>query len=326
MTLVINSDDLAPVDMVDAIHHVVCDSVVKVEIDFEPGRPVDQIQFAATLTNYAQMVSLSIQHSPATTTRTPRLAREDIEPTVIVQLQKSGASSIVQNERIVSLEPGDFAIFDTSAPYTLHSQEHTDQLYFRIPRAALVLPETSIQKLTATSLGKHSIGRFVASYLGQLATSTELQASEQAALVAEPTINLLRAALSTQLADLKNSRPALEATLELRVIDYMTRHLAEPDLTVTRLAAAHHISVRYLYVVLARAGIAPGEWIRTRRLDACRHELTMPGAAHQTISAIAAKWGFPDGSQFGRMFKSAYGLSPSEWRDLSRPTGHSHGH
>jgi AraC-like DNA-binding protein len=39
---------------------------------------------------------------------------------------------------------------------------------------------------------------------------------------------------------------------------------------------------------------------------------------HDPISAIARRWGFTDASSFARMFRTTYGVSPSEWRELAR--------
>lgn len=39
-----------------------------------------------------------------------------------------------------------------------------------------------------------------------------------------------------------------------------------------------------------------------------------PLLADQSVSAIGARWGFPDAAHFSRTFKSAFGFSPSECR------------
>ena len=93
-------------------------------------------------------------------------------------------------------------------------------------------------------------------------------------------------------------------------------HLHEPGLNAAQIAAAHHISVRHLYNVLAHSDISLGDWIRTQRLEACRDELRRDSSRHLTIAAIAHRWGFRDTSSFGRVFRSAYGLTPSQWRSF----------
>jgi AraC-like DNA-binding protein len=104
-------------------------------------------------------------------------------------------------------------------------------------------------------------------------------------------------------------------SLEMRILEYARQHLAEPDLTAERIAAATHVSVRYLYKVLARNEIGLADWIRSRRLEACRNALaTEPRSI--TISAIARRNGFYNVSSFSRTFHRAFGMTPSEWRGL----------
>lgn len=35
----------------------------------------------------------------------------------------------------------------------------------------------------------------------------------------------------------------------------------------------------------------------------------------RTIAAVANRWGFMSATHFSRVFRAAYGMSPSEWRD-----------
>ena len=55
-------------------------------------------------------------------------------------------------------------------------------------------------------------------------------------------------------------------------------------------------------------------WIRTRRLEQCRRDLHDPAFADRPVSAVAAQWGFVDAAHFSRVFKAAFGVSPSEFR------------
>jgi AraC-like DNA-binding protein len=80
----------------------------------------------------------------------------------------------------------------------------------------------------------------------------------------------------------------------------------------------HHISVRYLYKVLSREGVGLGDWIRTERLARCRDDLARSALRDHSIAAIGARWGFADATHFARVFRTAYAISPSDWRRLQQ--------
>jgi AraC-like DNA-binding protein len=43
--------------------------------------------------------------------------------------------------------------------------------------------------------------------------------------------------------------------------------------------------------------------------------------AHRSLSEIAYGWGFSDMTHFGRSFRKAYGMLPSEYRKLASQAG-----
>jgi AraC family ethanolamine operon transcriptional activator len=60
-----------------------------------------------------------------------------------------------------------------------------------------------------------------------------------------------------------------------------------------------------------RFGCGPIHWIRTRRLDSARTRLLSPEPT-DTVSLIAARFGYPHLSQFSRDFQKAYSVRPSD--------------
>ena len=51
-----------------------------------------------------------------------------------------------------------------------------------------------------------------------------------------------------------------------------------------------------------------------RRLEHCRRDLEDPALAHETVLAIASRWGLRNPGHFSRLFHAAYGMSPSAVR------------
>ncbi|WP_197717014.1 helix-turn-helix domain-containing protein [Glycomyces terrestris] len=244
------------------------------------------------------------------------MAADASEPQLFVTVQGQGPSAMSQHGRYARLERGQFAVYTTTSPYTLMFDYGLDAHFFRIPITELALPEAALHEVSSRTLGPGDpVAALTATYLAQLADNPELRSPAVATTLAQPTIDLVRAALLSSMADPALGKEAMQTTLELRILEYLRAHLGDHDLSAARIAAAHHISVRHLYNVLGKSGIGLGDWLRTQRLEACRRELAQPHARHRTIASIAHQWGFADATHFSRAFRAAYGLTPRDWRN-----------
>ncbi|MEE6163415.1 MULTISPECIES: helix-turn-helix domain-containing protein [unclassified Mycolicibacterium] len=244
--------------------------------------------------------------------RTAALARDDMEPSIFVNVQISGTSMVVQDGREVVLEPGALAIYDSTAPYTLLNDTGMTGEFFRIPHTALAMPHNMIRQSCAVSLSPGDpLTTLTYDYLRRVAADPALFSAPNADLIAHPSIELVRAVIATHHRADHLAADPLATTLTLRILAYAGAHHSDPDLSADQIAATHFISRRQLYKVLAEAGVSLNDWIRTHRLEACRRDLTTH--AH-SIAAIAARHGFTNMSSFSRAFRDAFGQSPTEWR------------
>lgn len=97
-----------------------------------------------------------------------------------------------------------------------------------------------------------------------------------------------------------------------RAIAYMDAHVAE-DITVADIAAAAHVTVRAVQLAFRRhLDTTPMAYLRRMRLQAAHEQLcaTSPESG-QTVTAIAARWGFAHPGRFAAAYRRAYGRSPS---------------
>ncbi len=315
---VLDTADVPPQDRREVLRHAVWESIVAVEIEHD--YPDRDISARIRPGDVGPLRVFSAQATPVVIRRTERLARRDEEPSVFLGLQMAGTSLVVQNGRECLLRPGDFAVYQSTAPYTLVFGEGVDHHFLRFPRAALTLPDRWLRDIAAVPLRSDDpVARLVFSYFSQLAASEELHRGENADAVADPSIELLRAVVASRHGGSDPADGAPEAALRLRITRYIRDHLADPDLSAARIASVHGISVRHLYAVLSRSGIRLADWIRTRRLAECRRELAGPAGRQRTIAAIGQSWGFVDATHFSKVFKRAYGVSPRAWRDQHHP-------
>ncbi|MFE9287159.1 helix-turn-helix domain-containing protein [Streptomyces olivaceus] len=315
---VLDASVVAPREREDTIRHALWASFSRVDIDHHTSQ--EDIGARMGLGAVGPMKVCSAQGTPVSLRRTERLAREDHEPSVFLGLQVSGTNMVGQHGRQCLVGPGNLVVFESTAPYTLRFEERFGYLSLRIPREALALPERVLREAAAVTLGPgNPTARLAFTYFSQLAACEELRGGAHAEALVGPSVELLRAVVTSQLGDAGAGRALPEVPLGMRVTQYVRAHLADPDLSAQRIAAAHGVSVRHLYNVLSRSGISLGDWIRTRRLAECRRELAGPGARTWTIAAIGRRWGFVDATHFSKAFKQAYGMSPRAWRELHQP-------
>lgn len=314
MTLVLDTREVSTQERGDMVRETIAATVVPVNIDFPAAAGPD---VRGAITDFGHLRVCSIRSNATKVERTPRLALDGLPPSIFLGVQRQGSSLIVQDGREVVLDQSNLAFSMSTSPYTLVDGTGVRQHFFSIPVAALALSQDSVQRLAAVALSPgHPIADLTRTYLERLAAHPDAYSDAAAALTGRATIELVRALITTHLDTAALTRESLDTTLQLRLLEYIRVHLHEPGLNAAQIAAAHHISVRHLYNVLAHTDISLGDWIRTQRLEACRDELQRDSSRHLTIAAIARRWGFRDTSSFGRVFRSAYGLTPSQWRSF----------
>ncbi|MFG2958757.1 helix-turn-helix domain-containing protein [Streptomyces sp. NPDC048291] len=311
MSFLLNTDDVEDRDRAEFVHEALGATMVPIELHWPGHRR--SVAAHGTITDLGDLTVCSGRTTAQRVERTAALARDSTEPSVFVNVQLSGSSMVVQHDREAVLRPGELIMYDSTSPYTLLNDSGMTGHFFRVPHSALAMPHDMIRAACAVRLSPgHPVASLTHDYLRRLAADPALPTAVDADLVGHPSIELVRAVIATHLRADESAAAPMAVTLRTRILEYARRHLHDPGLSAEQIAAAHHISVRHLYKVLAASGIGLADWIRTRRLEACRQALADDDAA--AIGAVARRHGFSDPSSFSRAFRAAYGMSPSQWR------------
>jgi AraC-like DNA-binding protein len=98
-----------------------------------------------------------------------------------------------------------------------------------------------------------------------------------------------------------------------RSLDYIEHHLSEP-LTMSDIAAHVGASVRSIQLGFREElGTTPMAYLRDRRLERAREELTDADPADGvTVTSVASHWGFNHLGSFAGLYRKRWGESPSE--------------
>jgi AraC-like DNA-binding protein len=321
MPFILNTTEVDDGDRAEFVREALAMTMVPVELHWPTQRRA--VTAHGIITDLGDLTVCSGRTSAFKVERTPSLARDELEPSIFVNVQLTGSSMVVQGDRAAVIYAGDLVIYDSTAPYTLLNDTGMTGEFFRIPHSALALPHNIIRRACAVSLSPdHPITSLTHDYLRRLAADPDLFTAPNTELIGHPSIELVRAVIATHLKADALAAESLMSTLQLRILEYARNHLDDPGLCAEQIAAAHYISVRYLYKVLAGNGISLADWIRTHRLEACRQTLAKTSST-TTIAGVARRYGFTDTSSFSRAFRAEYGLSPSEWREGCSSRGQS---
>ncbi len=150
--------------------------------------------------------------------------------------------------------------------------------------------------------------------LHEIAAGLETLARDEASRVAERLMSALSRAV-----DATDGAVSRERAVVLRARHYVDAHLGDHDLTPQRVADALKMSRTTVYRLFeAEGGVE--RFIFGRRLAHVHAALTDP-AENRTLSDLAERCGFANPDHFGRLFRRAYGISPSEMRARARSGG-----
>jgi AraC-like DNA-binding protein len=268
---------------------------------------------------------------PITVSRTPRLIRR-ADPDLlklVMPVPRSGDCLVSQGDRQARLRPGEFAFYDTRRPFEVRcgvdgvdgadgggERTRARALTFMFSRSLLPLPPSHIERLTAVRMpASGGVGALASQFLLQLATTIDDCSPVEAVRLSTSALEILATRLARELdvADRvppETHRRALVAGIHA----FIDQHLGDTDLGPQAIASANHVSLRYLHKLFREEGATVSGWVRHRRLERCRRDLSDPALAGLPAAAIAVRWGFSSATYFGQVFRSAHGVTPAEFR------------
>ena len=252
--------------------------------------------------------------------RTPRLIRRSDPDFCKIDLQLSGRTVLDQDGSQAELPAGTFTFVDLSRPCQLAGGLN-GVVAVMFPRSLLPLRYRDTRQLAGVTFqAPDASSALVAGLVGQVVGRLEDYSGPAGQRVGTAIFDLITAALLERLDRATQITPDRRLrVLTWQVKTFIEDRLADPELTPGQIAAAHHISLRYLYKIFETQQTSVGSWIRSRRLEHCHRDLADPALRGQPVSTIGGRWGLVDATHFARVFKAQYGVTPSEYRRLCTP-------
>ena len=201
-------------------------------------------------------------------------------------------------------------VYARNRPFRLSLTGPYHYLVLELVAAEIGLDERRLLLAAANEeLGSTPSACLLAGLLGELPD----QLSRLSAPSRLETADVVATLLSGGLRSLCDASPTTDRLFG-DVLHWIEEHLSDPDLDPDAIAAAHHISTRYLHKVFSRHDMTVAGYVRARRLELVRRDLGDPANAGEPVSSVARRRGIVDPSYLSKAFRSRFRVSPREYR------------
>lgn len=171
---------------------------------------------------------------------------------------------------------------------------------------------TSFQPVdeAAARLWKNTVSYVVRTVLADDAVVTPLVASHASRLLAAVMLSTFPNTSAAQIAT--SDRTDAKPVLLRRAIEYMDAN-ATNDIALADIAEAIHVTPRAVqYMFRRHLDSTPLQFLRRIRLHYAHLELSAADRMHDTVTEIAARWGFAHTGRFAVLYRQTYGQSPHQ--------------
>ncbi|MFM0060216.1 helix-turn-helix domain-containing protein [Paraburkholderia phytofirmans] len=250
-----------------------------------------------------------------------RQARSEYEDKYFAVLMLEGSQSVEQDGKIVTLYPGDFAIYDATRPHHLQFGQSWREIVVSIPRTTLNQLVVGMEHRTACPIPTaQGVGSVMRGFLEQMSSQIRHVSEDEMLQLSDTAISLIAMTLGNlQRNDVVQSR--MKALTLTRVKRHLLEHLRDPELNPMMIERAIGISSRYINKLFEAENTSLMRYVWNLRLERCAEDLVNPQCVSLRVSDIALRWGFNDMSHFSRAFRERFETSPREWRNraVTRP-------
>ena len=317
MTLVLDAMAHPPEDRSDLVHEAIAASGARRRVAL--NAPAGSVDLRAETWQIGTIRVLRTAGTGLTLSRTERDVRIDSPEMVAVALS-TGPSRCQARGVSHELDRNGVILVDFATPYSFsHVGSEGNSFTAHIPYRDLGVSRDVVRS-AIPALSSSPLLALLRGHLLQLSESIDTVSDSPAvaADVGAATVDLTRA-LVTAAAGAREARDVAHETLRAQVVAYIHTHLRDPELTPSRIAAEHYISLRSLYNLWGNEEGSLVDWIIRSRLERVRRDLAA-GAATTNIFSVARSWGFTHPSHFSRRFRATYGDSPRDWMRISAAT------
>jgi AraC-like DNA-binding protein len=313
MALRLATDPVPPRDRAAVMREIFGRIILNLELEPDPDVAL-RVDFKLQSLSGLKIVTGT---SRGVISRRTRALLGDSNDDLFLSLNESEVFSITHRGRSVDMQAGDAVLASCAEPVSFR-RAHGRAIGLRIPRAAFAHMAPAVEDLTGRLIHHQNEPlQLLRRYVNSLEASDALSTPELRHLVVCHVHDLLALALdATGDARAQAAGRGLKAARLRAIKAHVTRGLGGGDLSVDAVAAAHHLTQRYVQRLFEEEGTTFSLFVSHQRLARAYRLLHDPRRAGQAVGVIAYECGFGDISHFNRTFRRLYDCSPSEVRQL----------
>jgi len=271
----------------------------------------------ATSFQFADIAVASATSSATRFTRdTSVIARSGID-NIMVMTYVTGGFAFTTDGRDIQVRAGDVCVLDMTRRAELVTS-HYRHLAVVLPRAQIEAVLPALDNLHGLVLPRGSpLNALLLSHMRALYNEAPALGLVEGRAAASATANLVAALVAPDAEAREISQPAVAAAYLQSLRRVIEANLDNPKLGPDMLLRQVGVSRSTLYRLFEPVG-GIRSYIQQRRLTRAFQKISDPKSAHEKIGAIARRYGFTNDSVFSRSFRDAFGMSPSDMRQLAK--------
>ncbi|MEU3602805.1 helix-turn-helix domain-containing protein [Streptomyces sp. NPDC006798] len=276
----------------------------------------DDFRATHRLLNLGPVTVSELHSTPVRTRRTCRHIRQSDPELYFLSFIRAGGAAVQQHRTQGTAEPGETLFYSMSHAHEgrLAPGRPTQMVELILPRASLPVPSARLDRLLATRLPAGTgLGALLRDMVARISDDPSVSDPVNAPVLGRTVVDLTTSYLA-RAAAVELPPDALPNALLFRIRGFIERNLADPDLTPSSIAEAHHISLRTLHRLFRTTGVTVAAQIREARLERARLALADPALRAVPIREIAVSCGFPRPAEFTRAYRARFGRPPSDCR------------
>ncbi|CCD96562.1 putative Transcriptional regulatory protein, AraC/XylS family [Bradyrhizobium sp. ORS 375] len=243
------------------------------------------------------------------------IARSGVDH-IVVQLYVTGGYDGVAGDRPIRVAAGDLCVLDLAQ--TLETRASAfENVTMVVPRPMFDARLLQVEDLHGLVLPRDgAMAPLLARHFGALLDCAPRLSFDECQAVVDGTISLISACLRGELERRDADRSVSADASLLRIRQYIESQLGSPELSADAVALHFGLSRASLYRLFAPIG-GIADYIRSRRLHRAFFDLAGTGSRQVRISEVARRWQLGTDAHFTRLFKTAYGITPSAAREAA---------